>query len=122
MDEKKLEDLSIKELRARLETITKERAEIVALIQGAADDIGIEPSKPVARKPRAVRTKAAGPRTGTTADKVKAALAGGKVMKGADLVKALVTAGANKGTATQFLYSKPAKKLLKKSDAGWQLK
>lgn len=42
MDDKKLEDLSIKELKARLEAITKERAEIVALIQDAASVIGVE--------------------------------------------------------------------------------
>ena len=129
MENMKLEDLSIKDLKARLETITKERAEIVAVIQSAADAIGLEPVKsatpaaPKARKVRTVKAQAtAGPKTGTTADKVEAALAGGKVMEGADLVKALVAAGANKGTATQFLYSKLGKKMLKKTDDGWQLK
>jgi len=128
MDDKKLEDLSIKELKARLEAITKERAEIVALIQDAASAIGGEAVGPAApRAPRAAKAPGvkaiAVPRTGgTTADKVKAALAGGKVLPTGDLVAALVKDGANKGTATQFIYSKLGKKMLKKTDSGWQLK
>jgi hypothetical protein len=128
MEEKTLEDLSIRELKARLEAITKERAEIVALIQDAASVIGTEPAKPVRgrgrRSAKAPEVKGiAVPRSGgTTADKVQAALAGGKVMATGDLVAALVKEGANKGTATQFLYSKLGKKLLKKTDEGWTLK
>ena len=129
MDDKKLEDMSLKDLTARLEAITKERAEIVALIQDAASKAGVEPVKapPAPRAPRAAKApevKAiAVPRSGgTTADKVKAALAGGKVLPTGDLVAALVKDGANKGTATQFLYGKVAKKMLKKTDDGWTLK
>ncbi len=122
MEEKQLEDLSIKELKARLEAITKERAAIVALIQDAASVINPEPVKPAARKARKVKAIAVPRSGGTTADKVKAALAGGKVLATGDLVAALVAEGANKGTATQFLYTKPAKKLLKKTDDGWTLK
>ena len=121
MDEKQLEDLSIKELKAKLEEVTKVRQEIVALIQDAANSIGVETVTTAAPKPRKIGAAAA-PRSGTTADKVKAALSGGKVMATGDLVAALVKDGAKKGTATQFIYSKPAKKLLKKSDQGWQLK
>ena len=125
MDDKKLEDLSIKELKARLEAITKERAEIVALIQDAASAIGgdaIQPAAPKARKPRMPKAIAVPRSGGTTADKVKAALSGGKVMASGDLVAALVKEGAKKGTGTQFLYSKLGKKLLKKTDEGWTLK
>jgi hypothetical protein len=43
-------------------------------------------------------------------------------MASGDLVAALVKEGAKKGTATQFLYSKLGKKLLKKTDEGWTLK
>ena len=50
------------------------------------------------------------------------ALSGGKVMAGSKLVAALVAGGANKGTATQFLYSKAGKQLLKRTDDGWLLK
>jgi hypothetical protein len=125
MEDKRLEDLSIKELKARLEAITKERGEIVALIQDAASVIGFEPIKPAApktrksRMPKAVSVPRSG---GTTENKVKAALAGGKVMATGELVAALVKDGANKGTATQFLYSKLGKKMLQKTDAGWKLK
>ena len=125
MDDKKLEDLSIKELKARLEAITKERQEIVALIQDAASAIGVEPvkAKTVGRKPRMRQARAISvPRTGTTEDKVKAALGGGKVLATGDLVAALVKDGAKKGTATQFPYSKLGKKILKKTDEGWKLK
>ena len=130
-----LEDMSLKDMTARLEAITKERAEIVALIRDAASKAGVEPVKP-APAPRAPRASRA-PRTakapqvkaiavprsgGTTADKVKAALTGGKVLATGDLVAALVAEGCNKGTATQFLYGKVAKKMLKKTDAGWTLK
>jgi len=97
----------------------------VALIQDAASAIGVEPVKAtVAKAPRAPGLRAiAVPRSGgTTADKVKAALAGGKVLPTGDLVAALVKDGANKGTATQFIYSKLGKKMLKKTDSGWQLK
>jgi hypothetical protein len=128
MDDKQLEgknlaDMSIRELKARLESITKERAAIVELIQDAASAIGVEAVKPTpaARKPRMAKAISV-PRSGTTADKVKAALAGGKVLATGDLVAALVAEGCNKGTATQFLYTKPAKKMLKKTDEGWTLK
>ena len=129
MEDKMLEDMSLKDMTARLEAITKERAEIVALIRDAASKAGVEPVKPAAapRTPRAAKApeiKAiAVPRSGgTTADKVKAALAAGKVMATADLVAALVKGGANKGTVTQFVYGKVAKKMLKKTDEGWTLK
>jgi hypothetical protein len=125
MEDKKLEDMSLKDLTARLEAITKERAEIVALIQGAARAAGVvstEAATPAARKPRMPKPIAVPRSGGTTADKVKAALAGGKILPTGDLVAALVAGGCNKGTATQFLYTKPAKKLLKKTDEGWQLK
>jgi hypothetical protein len=134
MEDKKLEDMSLKDLTARLEAITKERAEIVALIQDAASKAGVVATEAAApgtprtlRAPRAAKApevKAmAVPRSGgTTADKVKAALSGGKVLPTGDLVAALVAEGCNKGTATQFLYGKVAKKMLKKTDAGWTLK
>src|ERR1017187_4319923 len=118
MEDKMLEDMSLKDMTARLEAITKERAEIVALIRDAASKAGVEPVKPASapRAPRAAKApeiKAiAVPRSGgTTADKVKAALAAGKVMATADLVAALVKGGANKGTVTQFVYSKVGKKM-----------
>jgi hypothetical protein len=129
MEDKMLEDMSLKDMTARLEAITKERAEIVALIRDAASKAGVEPVKPAAapRVPRAAKApevKAiAVPRSGgTTADKVKAALSGGKVLPTGDLVAALVAEGCNKVTATQFLYGKVAKKMLKKTDDGWTLK
>ena len=122
MEDKALEDLSIKELKAKLEEVTKVRQEIVALIQDAASSIADEPVKPAARKPRKIKAIAVPRSGGTTADKVKAALSGGKVLPTGDLVAALVAEGCNKGTATQFLYTKPAKKMLKKTDEGWTLK
>src|ERR1035441_7513307 len=101
MEDKALEDLSIKDLKAKLEEVTRVRQEIIALIQDAASSIVDEPVKPAARKPRMVKAIAA-PRSGTTADKVKAALSGGNLMATGDLVAALVKDGANKGTATAF--------------------
>src|ERR1019366_6585723 len=99
MEDKKLEDMSLKDLTARLEAITKERAEIVALIQDAASKAGVVASEVDApRGPRAAKApevKAiAAPRSGgTTADKVKAALAGGKILPTGDLVAASVAEG-----------------------------
>src|ERR1035438_424887 len=101
MEDKRPEDMTIKELKARLETITTERQEIVALIQELAGVVGVEPVKatPAARQPRKAKAISV-PRTGTTEDKVKAVLAGGKVMATGALVKALVADGAKKGTRT----------------------
>ena len=123
MPDKQIEDLTIKGLTERLAAIDQERAGIVKLIQKAADAVGISSKKPApqTRTPRKPRSSSGS--GSTTAEKFQTALADGKTIPTtAELIKAVVDAGANKGTAQQFPYSKPGKALLKKTDAGWKLK
>jgi hypothetical protein len=123
MPDKNIEELTIKELTDRLGAINQERDAIVKVIQDAADAVGIPSNKPApkVRKPRQARSST-GSGT-TTAEKFQAALADSKTIPTtAELIKAVVDAGANKGTAQQFPYSKAGKALLKKTDAGWKLK
>jgi len=125
MAETKLENLSIRELTARLNAITLERDEIVSLIQEAASAIGlpgVKPAPPLAA-PAPSRAAAFAQSYSTTADMFQAALAGGKVFSSTgELLNAVVALGCKKGTAQPFPYSKLGKKLLLRDSAGWRLR